>query len=83
MVLENRTLVLSDFFSITKRYNLLKNAVVDIAPGLKATTKAMPVSINGTLKSIASLRSEVTLSEVNVKSARFSKSSATRPFHLF
>lgn len=62
---------------------LLKKAVVDIAPGLKETTNAIPVSISGTLKSIASFRSVVIFNEVNIISARFSRSSATRPFHLF
>jgi len=63
--------------------DLLRKAVVDIAPGRSATTIPMPVSINGTLKSIAWLRSVVIFNEVNVKSARFSRSSAIRPFHLF
>ncbi len=57
--------------------------MVDTAPGLKETITPIPVSINGTVKSIAAFRSVVTFSEVNVKSARFSRSSAIRPFHLF
>ncbi len=46
--------------------------MVEIAPGLNETIKAMPVSISGTLKSMAKFRSVVTFNEVNVKSARFS-----------
>lgn len=71
-------------FLILKQYfYLLRNAVVEIAPRLSDTIKAIPVSISGTLKSIAKFRSVVTFNDVNVKSARFSRSSATSPFHLF
>ena len=70
-------------FNEIKKFYLLRNAVVEIAPGLNDTNKAIPVSISGTLKSIATFRSVVTFNEVNVKSARFSASSAIRPFHLF
>lgn len=62
---------------------LLKNAVVEIAPRLNETINAMPVSMSGTLKSMAKSRSVVTFNDVNVKSARLSRSSAMRPFHLF
>ena len=55
-----------------------------MAPGLRDTITPMPVSISGTLKSMAPLRSVVTFSEVNVRSARFSSRSAneTIPFIL-
>ena len=66
-----------------ENFLLLKNAVVEIAPRRNETIKAIPVSIKGTLKSMAEFRSVVTFNEVNVKSARFSRSSAIRPFHLF
>jgi hypothetical protein len=46
---------------------LLRNAVVEIAPGRNDTIKAIPVSINGTLKSIAEFRSVVTFNEVSAK----------------
>lgn len=63
--------------------HLLRKAVAETAPGLRETITAIPVSINGTPKSIAAFRSDVTFNAVNVKSARFSISSATSPFHLF
>jgi len=64
-------------------YYLLRIAVGEIAPRLNDTIKAIPVSISGTLKSIAKFRSVVTFNDVNVKSARFSISSAISPVHLF
>ena len=66
-----------------KLFVLLKKAVVDTAPGRNETITPIPVSISGTLKSIAAFRSVVTFRAVKVKSARFSRISAIRPFHLF
>ncbi|RNA20687.1 hypothetical protein BpHYR1_016650 [Brachionus plicatilis] len=55
---------------------LLKKAVVEIVPGLKLTTMAIPVSIKGTLKSIISLLS------VTVPFTTFRLSTPSFVFHF-
>lgn len=67
---------------LTDVSNGSKNAVGEMIPVRLFTTMAMPVSINGSLKSTTASRSAFIINDVSTISAlRFTKS-AIKPFHL-
>lgn len=68
--------------TLTEVSNGSKKAVGDIIPVRLLTTIAIPVSINGTLKSTAASRSALIMSDVNTMSVLRLTRSAINPFHL-
>lgn len=68
--------------SLTDVSNGSKNAVGEIIPVRLFTTIAMPVSINGSLKSTTASRSALIINDVNTISTLRLTSSAISPFHF-
>lgn len=67
---------------LTEVSNGSKNAVGEIIPVRLLTTIAMPVSMNGSLKSTAASRSALIINDVNTISAFLLTKSAIKPFHF-
>lgn len=67
---------------LTDVSNGSRNAVGDMIPVRLLTTMAIPVSMNGSLKSTAASRSALIINEVSTMSAFLFTKSAIKPFHL-
>lgn len=68
--------------ALTDVSNGSKNAVGEIIPVRLLTTIAMPVSMNGSLKSTTASLSALIINEVSTMSALLFNKSAINPFHL-